>query len=148
MLRIAFVAAALLVAQPALAQQFQTPEEVDTRIDTILKNHVPYEAAYVDIRAALESNNPDALAEYITFGTPFLLNGKRVTLKDAAEFKARIGEFFNDKVKKAVEAQTYETLFVNADGVMFGTGQLWLHGICPDEACATFTVKVSAFNNG
>jgi hypothetical protein len=145
MFRLAFVLAVLVGVQPVFAQQ--ATEDVDTRIDTVLKDHVPYEAAYVDIRAALASNNPDALAEYMQFGTPFLLNGKHVTLKDAAEFKTRIGEFFNDKVKKAVEAQTYEALFVNADGVMFGVGQLWLDGICRDEACTAFDVKISAFNN-
>jgi hypothetical protein len=144
MLRLAVLLFALLFAAPALAL---TSEEVDLRIDEILKDHIPYETAYVDIRAALEANDLDALGEHMIYGTPFLLNGQRVTLKDVDEFKARFGDFFNEKVKKVVLDQTYETLFVNADGVMFGVGQLWLTGICRDEACAEFDVKISAFNN-
>src|SRR5262245_17415613 len=121
MLRILVLLVAALIAAPAFAQ---TNEEVDQRIDDVLKNHVPYETAYVDIRSALEANNLDGLSEYMQYGAPFYLNGKEVTLKDADEFKARFAEFFNDKVKKAVLDQTYETLFVNVDGVMFGVGQL------------------------
>jgi hypothetical protein len=145
MFRLAVLLIALVLASPALAQ---TMEEVDQRLDQVLKNHVPFEAAYVDIRAAVEANDINALSEYVPYGTPFLVNGKAVSLKDAEEFKARVGEFFNDKVKKAVLAQTYETLFVNADGVMFGVGQLWISGICRDEACNEFDVKITAFNNG
>ncbi|HWA18845.1 MAG TPA: hypothetical protein VG757_07585 [Devosia sp.] len=145
MFRLAALLFVLMLAAPALAQ---TMEEVDQRIDEVLKNHVPYEAAYVDIKAAVEANDVEALSEYIPYGSPFLVNGKAVTLKDAEEFKARVGEFFNDKVKEAVLAQPYETLFVNADGVMFGVGQLWLSGICRDEACNEFDVKITAFNNG
>ncbi len=144
MLRSAIFALALLMAAPAMAQ---TTEDVDKRIDDVLKNHVPYETAFVDLQSALEANDLDALSEFMQFGTPFYLNGKQVTLKDAEEFKARVDEFFNDKVKKAVTSQTYDTLFVNADGVMFGVGQLWLAGICRDSACNEFDVKISAFNN-
>jgi hypothetical protein len=145
MFRLAVLLTALILASPALAQ---TMEEVDQRIDQVLKNHVPYEAAYVDIRAAVEANDINALSEYVQYAAPFFLNGKAIVLKDAEEFKARAGEFFNDKVKQAVLAQSYETLFVNADGVMFGVGQLWISGICRDEACNEFDVKITAFNNG
>jgi hypothetical protein len=145
MFRLAALLIALSLVSPALAQ---TMEEVDQRIDQVLKNHVLYEAAYVDIRAGVEANDIKGLSEYVQYGKPFLVNGKAVTLRDAEEFEARFGEFFNDKVKKAVLAQSYETLFVNADGVMFGVGQLWLSGICRDEACNEFDVKITAFNNG
>lgn len=141
----ALLFAALMLASPALAQ---TMEEVDQRIDDVLKNHVPYEAAYVGIQAAVEANDINALSEYVQYGTPFYVNGEAVTLKDAEEFKARYGEFFNDKVKQAILAQPYETLFVNADGVMFGVGQLWLNGVCKDATCTDFDVKISAINNG
>lgn len=144
MFRLAALLLALTLAAPALAQ---TTEGVDQRIDDVLGNHVPYEEAYVDIQAGVEANDADALSAYIQYGVPFYLNGTAVTLKDADEFKARFAEFFNDAVKDAVLAQTYETLFVNADGVMFGIGQLWLNGICRDTACTTFDVKISAFNN-
>ena len=29
-----------------------------------------------------------------------------------------------------------------ADGVMFGNGEVWLNGICKDDACADFDVKI------
>ncbi|MEQ1899651.1 MAG: hypothetical protein ABL866_02850 [Devosia sp.] len=145
MLRLLVLLIALTLAAPALAQ---TAEEVDTRLDTVLGSHVLFEEAYVDLSAAIEADNADALSELMVYGTPFKLNGKDVTLADAAEFKLRIGEFFNDKVKAAVKAQRYETLFVNADGVMFGVGQLWLGAICKDEVCTAFDVKIIAFNNG
>ncbi|MEO6395525.1 MAG: hypothetical protein ABIO40_06405 [Devosia sp.] len=143
MLRL-ILAVLILSAVPALGQQ--APEDVDARIDSVLGNHLPYEAAFVDLRAAVEAKNVDALAALIAYGAPIFLNGEQVTLADEAEFKARVAEFFTEEVKAAVMAQTYETLFVNADGIMFGTGQLWLGGTCKDESCADPAVKIIAIN--
>jgi hypothetical protein len=147
MLRLLALLALLASATPALAQQ--VAEDVDARIDTVLGNHVPYEAAYVDLRAALEANDQDALAELFPIGTTFHLNGEQMTFANVDEVKARLGEMLTDKVKETVLAQSYETLFVNADGVMFGTGQLWLGGICADqsETCTEFDVRVIAINS-
>ncbi|MEQ1771593.1 MAG: hypothetical protein ABL879_17335 [Devosia sp.] len=145
MLRLLLVLAALILAAPASAQQ--AAEAVDTRIDTVLGNHVPYEAAYVDLKAALEANDQDALAALFPIGGGFRLNGTEVNFATADEAKAKLGEMLTDKVKEAVLAQAYEALFVNADGVMFGTGQVWLGGICKDEACKDFDVRIIAINN-
>ena len=60
---------------------------------------------------------------------------------------AQFDTLFNKKVVDAVTGQTYETLFVNGDGIMFGTGELWITGVCDDEACETPFVTIIAINN-
>jgi hypothetical protein len=52
-----------------------------------------------------------------------------------------------EEVKAAVVGQEYEDLFVSADGVMFGDGQMWLNGICKDDACAEFDVRIITIQN-
>ena len=47
----------------------------------------------------------------------------------------------------AVTGQTYENLFVNAEGVMFGNGQVWMGGVCTDDACSDFEVRIIAIQS-
>ena len=42
----------------------------------------------------------------------------------------------------AITAQKWQDLFVNYQGIMIGNGQVWINGICKDDKCAAFDVKV------
>jgi len=46
------------------------------------------------------------------------------------------------RLRAAVKNQKYEDLFVNSHGVMFGSGEVWVNGLCKDNACKTLDVKV------
>ena len=70
-----------------------------------------------------------------------------MTIADEDDLAAQFDTLFNDKVKAAVSAQTYETLFVNQDGVMFGDGELWISPVCDDEACEFPFINIIAINN-
>jgi hypothetical protein len=144
MLRAAAVLLALLVASPAMAQ---SADAVDAKIDQLLGDHKDYERAFVVIQQALSEHDTDALAMYIPFGQSITVNGSAVTISDQDDLNAQFSDIFNDKVVDAVANQTFETLFVNSDGVMFGNGELWISGICQDNACADAEVKITAVNN-
>jgi hypothetical protein len=144
MLRAAVVLLALLVASPALAQ---SADAVDAKIDQLLGDHKDYERAFVVIQQALTDHDTDALALYIPFGQAITVNGASLTITDQDDLNDQYDDIFNDKVVDAVTNQTFETLFVNSDGVMFGNGELWISGICQDSACADAEVKITAVNN-
>ena len=144
MLKALALAAALLAATPAFAQ---TADDVNSQIDTILGSHEIYQTAIETIQEALADGDVAGIAGYIPFGEPIKVNGEDMVIADEAELTDRFDELFNDRVMTAVVGQDYGSLFVNQDGIMFGEGELWLSGICVDEACEDVFVNIVAINN-
>ena len=144
MLKALALAAALLAATPAFAQ---TADDVNSQIDTILGSHEIYQTAIETIQEALADGDVAGIAGYIPFGEPIKVNGEDMVIADEAELTDRFDELFNDKVVTAVVGQDYGSLFVNQDGIMFGEGELWLSGICVDEACEDVFINIVAINN-
>ena len=144
MLKALALAAALLAATPAFAQ---TADDVNSQIDTILGSHEIYQTAIETIQEALADGDVAGIAGYIPFGEPIKVNGEDMVIADEAELTDRFDELFNDKVVTAVVGQDYGSLFVNQDGIVFGEGELWLSGICVDEACEDVFINIVAINN-
>lgn len=144
MLKALLVSIALLTATPVLAQ---TADDVNAQIDNLLGPHEVYATAIAAIQEALAEHKVDRLAGYIAYGEPFKVNGEDVTIADEQELTAQFDTLFNDKVVSAVTGQGYEQLFVNADGIMFGDGELWITGVCDDDACEFPFVTIIAINN-
>ncbi|RYE07835.1 MAG: hypothetical protein EOP22_15970 [Hyphomicrobiales bacterium] len=144
MLKALLVALTLAVATPVLAQ---TVAEKDQQLDSVLGQHDIYATAFKTIQEGLAARDIAAVSGYIGYGEAFKLNGEDVVIADEADLLARFDEIFNAKVVAAVTAQTYETVFVSQDGIMFGNGELWINGICDDAACAFPFVTITAVNN-
>lgn len=144
MLKALILAAALLGATPVLAQ---TADDVNAQIESLLGSHEIFGTAIQAIQEALVNHEVEGIAGYIPFGEPIKVNGADVVIADEADLAVRFDELFNEKVVNAVTEQQYENLFVNQDGIMFGDGELWIGGICIDEACDDFFVNIIAINN-
>lgn len=138
------ITAALLIAAPAFAQ---TADDVNVQIESLLGSHDVFETAIKTVQSGVAEHNVEAVAGYIPFGEPIMVNGEAVVIADEADLAARFDELFNAKVVAAVSAQDYAKLFVNQDGIMFGEGELWIGGVCIDDACNDFFVNIIAINN-
>jgi len=143
MRRQALILAALaaLSMPTALAQ---TAADTDATIDGVLGDHQKYRDAFDAIRAAVAAGDAPTLAEFIPYGTPIFIHGGERVFDSEADFTASYEEIFTPEIVDTVAAQTWETLFVNAEGLMFGAGEVWLNGICVDEACSDFDVRIVA----
>ncbi|MBK8086060.1 MAG: hypothetical protein IPK28_20770 [Devosia sp.] len=142
-LLLALAALALLIV-PVMAQ---TDAGTDATLDLEMGDHMAFRAAFEAIQAAVVAGDAIALAEYIPFGEPITVNGQSRVFPDADAFVAAYGEIFTPDVVEAVVAQTYTTLFVNSEGVMFGNGEVWIGGLCNDAACDSFDVKILAIQS-
>ncbi|ODT08568.1 MAG: hypothetical protein ABS35_44265 [Kaistia sp. SCN 65-12] len=137
------IAAALfalsLAATPALAE---AGAEVDDAVNTDLGDPAQYHAAFDAIHEAVAAEDAAGVAEWVSYPITVNVGGKALTIDDAAQFEAEYAAIITGDIKDAILAQSWETLFVNADGIMYGNGQVWLNGICKDDACAQFDVKI------
>lgn len=133
-----------VLAAPVLAQ---TEADTDATLDLEMGDHVPFRAAFDAIKAAVAADDAAALAAYIPLGEAIMVDGESRVFETEDEFAAAYDELFTPEIVAAVEAQSYATLFVNSEGVMFGDGQLWINGLCNDAACNSFDVKIIALQS-
>ena len=90
--------------------------------------------------AAGQREQVAALAAY-----PLRVNtGKRhVILRTQKALLSAYDRVFNPEVRKALAAQKAETLFVNAQGVMVGDGEIWFGKVAGEDSLRILSVNTS-----
>lgn len=131
--------ALVLLAGPVSAQTY---EDVVTAIETNMGDPVPVMEAIDAIQAAVADDDAEAVADWVAYPFKVTINGQAYVLDDAEAFIAHYEAMMTPEIKAAVVDQPFETLFVNASGIMFGDGQMWLAGICADDTCADFDTRI------
>jgi hypothetical protein len=138
-----FAAAVLLLGlsvMPALAQ------DTDARLDTVFGEHETFRDAFDALTAAVREGDSATVASLVKYPFEITIDGEEYTLGNENEFIGWYEDIFTPAMTKVVAEQSYDTLFVNQDGVMFGNGELWLSAICIDNACNRSYWVVTAIN--
>lgn len=133
-------------ASPAATDQTVAAPDGDSAtnkaIDETLGDHTKYQAVIVAFQKAVADGDKQAVAALVDYPIGVTIDGKPKTIKDAQAFVADCDRFMTPAIVKVITEQKYEDLFVNDKGVMFGSGEAWINGICRDDACEDFDVKV------
>ena len=138
-MRILVLLVSLLFAGPTLAQ---TADDVSGAINSIFGDAREFERAFVVIQAAAVEGDAATVASYVAYPITTNTGGNEITAENEQQFIDHYDTIMTEDVHHAIVSQAYENLFVNADGVMFGDGELWLNGICQDDACTGFDVRI------
>jgi hypothetical protein len=128
----------------ALAQD----KAVNQSIDTVLGDHTKYEAVILALQKSVKAHDPASVAALVNYPIGVTIKGKKKTFKAAKDFIASYDAFMTPDITSAVVKQKYADLLVNQQGVAFGAGQVWINGICKDNACKNFDVKVVTIQSG
>lgn len=123
-------------------------QAVNEAIDRVLGDHAAYQSAFTQLQRAVAEHDAASVAALVDYPFTATLDGKRSTLKDAAAFTAQYDRIVTPAIADAIAKQEYAALMVNAKGVMLGSGEVWLSGVCRDPACAAPEVKVIAIQPG
>ncbi|WP_421759100.1 hypothetical protein [Devosia sp.] len=133
---------ALILALGASPVFAQSVADVNASIETVLGDPAKYGEAFEAIQAAVGAGEAAVVADWVSYPITVREGGDEVTIEGPEDFIAQYDQIITDAISQAVVSQKYEDLFVNADGVMFGNGEVWLNGICKDDACSDFDVKI------
>ena len=125
-----------------------TDEAVNDSIDSNLGDHTRYQAVIQQLQAAVAAGDAAKVAALVQYPFSVDIGGKATVLKNEQEFVARYQEFMTPDISKAIVGTKYADLFVNNKGVMFGNGQAWINGICTDDQCKAFDVKLVTLQHG
>lgn len=115
---------------------------VNDAIDSNLGDHTRYQAVIRDLQAAVAADDAAKVASLVQYPISVDIGGRKTTLKTEQAFVARYQELMTPDIRKAIVDTKYGDLFVNYKGVMFGSGQAWINGICKDAQCKEFDVEL------
>jgi hypothetical protein len=138
-MRIAILLAALMLASPAAAQ---TVEDVNDTIDNLLGDHSKFEEAFVAVQAAVADHDPESFAAWVAYPIGVNIGGEDVVVETPEALVELYDQFMTGEMTAAVVEQRYEDVVVNYQGLMFGDGQVWINGVCIDDECSDFDVRV------
>lgn len=136
------------IAPPAIAESEDAEKSVNDAIDSNLGDHTRYQIVILALQKAVAAGNVSGVAALVDYPISVEIGGKTTVIKNAETFTARYAKFMTPEISKAIVDTEYKDLFVNAKGVMFGNGQAWVNGICKDNACTTFDVKLVSLQSG
>ncbi|HDS1554291.1 hypothetical protein U4I37_19020 [Stenotrophomonas maltophilia] len=124
---------------PAAPAAEAPAEDARARIETLLGDAAQFEKVFNAFKAAVVGGDRAVVVEEVRF--PLNVGGgKKIT--GPGEFQRNYEKIITPAVVKAVSEQDFGKVFVNQQGVMIGSGQVWLNGQCLDQACTKTEVKV------
>ncbi|TAA46566.1 hypothetical protein [Pseudoxanthomonas winnipegensis] len=142
-------AAALSASAPAATQETSTNDaEVDARIDQVLGDHAAYRSVLERLQAAVKADDRPAVAALMRYPFEVRLADRKRRIDNAQDFVAQYEQILTPAIAQVITAQRYGALQVNQNGVMLGSGQVWINGVCNDAACKDVDVKVVALQQG
>lgn len=84
-----------------------------------------FEKYFYEVQELIARDDREAVARNLNYPVDLNINNKTVTIKNVEEMLQQYDTVFTQDVKKAVAEQKVENLFVNANGIMVGNGQIW-----------------------
>ena len=81
---------------------------------------------------------------------PITINPHTKTMMRIATPKAFVASYdkiVTPHIADVIEKQKYENLFVNYQGAMLGSGEIWIAGICKDKACTQSDIRIKTIQN-
>lgn len=127
--------------------QAQTAADINATIDGVLGDHEPYAEAFAAIQTAVADYEAEAVARWVAYPFSASIDGETHAIAGAEDFVMHYDEIVTEEVRETVTNQRYEDLFVNAEGVMLGNGQMWLNGVCSDDGCSETDVRIVAIRD-
>lgn len=135
-----------VVPDPASAAPAQVtaddPTAVNKTIDDMLGNHERYQAVIQQFQKAVAEKDAATVASLVNYPFAATIDGKRVEIADRQAFVQQYDKIVTPAIASAITQQKYSQLMVNYKGVMFGSGEAWINGICKDKACKQVDVRV------
>ena len=126
---------------PAVAQD--TAEQ----IENLLGDSAAFYELLDTLQTAMEERDAETVAGLVSYPFTARINDAPVELTEEDEFKSQYDTLFAPNVREVILNADPDSLFVNSEGVMLGSGEVWLSPVCVDEACSEATWEILAINN-
>ena len=129
-----------------------TPAPATTAIDQSIATNVGDPAKFREVMTAfqqdVQAHDASAVASLVSYPIDINPHTKQVLhIRTSADFIAQYDSIITPHIADVVSKQKYEDLFVNYQGAMFGSGEVWIAGICKDKTCKQTDIKIRTIQN-
>lgn len=101
-----------------------------------------YRQAFDAIQQAVTEGDATAFADWVSYPIEVVADGEQMVIGDSAQFAELYEGIVTPEIVQAVADQSFNELFVNSEGAMFGDGQVWMSEVCLDDSCSNSEVKI------
>jgi hypothetical protein len=141
---LAAVTIGFLAIAPAHAQDRTT----DEAIRDVLGDPAVYRSAIEALQAAVKAHDAAGVARLVQYPIHVTIHGKKTTIANAQAFVANYDGIITLAIAATVANEAYADLFVNGQGIMFGSGEVWINGVCRDKACKSVDARIITIQAG
>ncbi|MGG1938860.1 hypothetical protein ABFY57_03735 [Paenibacillus polymyxa] len=106
---------------PAASNTSQNPFEVAG-----IQDPKAFLNTFKALQKAVADNDKEKVANFILYPLRVNDSEKSLTIPNKKDFLAKYDQIFTDAIREALVNQKTDELFVNYQGVMVGSGELWL----------------------
>lgn len=100
------------------------------------------------LQKAVADNDREKVANYILYPLRVNDSEKSLTIPNKKDFIAKYDQIFTDAIREALVNQKTDDLFVNYQGVMVGSGELWLRrGTDNPKLFGVFSINLETVAN-
>jgi len=142
------VFAGILVLPAAIAGAQDSHPDVDKSISNNVGDPAKFQAVFTGLKQAVQQHDASSVAALVSY--PITINPRTkqaISVRTSQTFIARYDQIVTPHIADVIEKQKYEDLFVNDQGAMLGSGEVWIAGICKDKACKQVDIKVRTIQN-
>lgn len=101
-----------------------------------------YRAAFDRLQQGVRNDDAAAVSKIVRYPISVTIKGKKATIKSASAFVKRYPEIISPDIASVIKSQKYADVMINDQGMMFGSGEIWINGICRDTRCNKADVRV------
>ena len=121
---------------------------VDQSITTNVGDPTKVRQLITSLQQAVQKHDAPAVAALVSYPIDVNPHTKQVLhIRTPDAFIAQYDSIVTPHIADVVQKQKYEDLFVNYQGAMFGSGEVWIAGICKDKACNQTDIRIRTIQN-
>lgn len=140
----ALLALAFALQAPASAQ---TRDEVLDRIEMLHGESKAFVEVFEILTQEFRNGAIDGIALLGSYPMVVEANGEVYDIFRPQDLMDNFDRLVMPETQRALARQEFSALFVNAEGVMFLDGELWMALVCLDDACKESAWSITAINN-
>ena len=133
---------------PAPAAPPPDTNAIDQAVSTNLGDPAKLRETINALKQAVGRHDAAAVAAMVSY--PITINPhtpNAIHIRTPQEFVASYDKIITPHIAEVIQKQKYEELFVNYQGAMFGSGEVWIAGICKDKECKQTEIKIKTIQN-
>jgi hypothetical protein len=133
---------------PTSPHQPDTAAAIDQSVSTNIGDPAKVRETLATLQQAVGKHDTAAVAALVSY--PISINPHKpnaLIIHTPKSFVDRYNQIITPHIAEIIEKQKYEDLFVNYQGAMLGSGEVWIAGICRDKTCSQTDIRIRTIQN-